>query len=227
MCWIWLILAHECLLGVCLPHSMLKDITVVTWNWPWWKFLCHFNGQFIGLAKVQVFYNILRKSLNEQLVPHPWPPAQSCAFTGELVVKYSPAHHLVFRHTHCTTQTHTHTEPIVGTQQQSSSQWKTLKHRSKANRCQGQKPPGPRKWSSSVACNSNAPLTKVPNPLCHRAWAAASIRQETSLKTTTESCEDHILWPLLPMPWLCWASWRMTASPNLWIQPKVRGSLEE
>ena len=185
-------------------------------------------GNLLGWQKFRFFYNILQKSLNEQLATHPWPPTQSCASTRELVLKYSPAHHLVFRHTHHShTTPHTHTEPIVGTQQQSNWQRKTLKHRSKANRSQGQKPHGPRKWSSSVVCNRNAPLTRVPNPLCHRAWAPASLRQETSLKTTTESCEDHILWPLLPMPWLCWASWRMTASPNFWIQPKVRGSLEE
>ena len=114
---------------------------------PGGRFYAIVMGNLLDWQKFRFFYNILQKSPNEQLVPHPWPPAQSCASTEELVVKYSPAHHLVFRHTHRTTHTHTHThtEPIVGTQQQSSSQWKTLKHRSKANRSQGQKPPGPRK----------------------------------------------------------------------------------
>ena len=65
--WKWL--NKRCSLGVLnLAHtsswipvgSMSSPFCVqghhsVTGNWPWWKFLCHCNGQFIGLAKVQVF----------------------------------------------------------------------------------------------------------------------------------------------------------------------------
>ena len=172
-------------------------------------------GNLLDWQKFRFFYNILQKSPNEQLVPHPWPPPSPVPpLKSWLLNIHQHTTWYLDTHTAPHTYTHMHTEPIVGTQQQSSSQWKTLRHRSKANRSQGQKPPGPRKRPSSVVCNSDAPLTRVPNPLCHRAWAAASLRQETSLKTTTESCEDHILWPLLPMPWLCWASWRVTTSPN-------------
>ena len=76
---------------------------------PGGSFYAILMDSLLDWQKFRFFYNILQNSLNEQLVPHPWPLTQSCAFTGELVVKYSPAHHLEFRHTHRTTQTHMHT----------------------------------------------------------------------------------------------------------------------